>query len=109
MWDDKCESTFQQLKTCLTLTPILLIPERGLNYSVYCDASLDGLGYVLMQEGKVVAYGSRQLKLHKKNYPTHNLELIAVVLTLKSWRYYLYGERFEVFSDHKSLKYIFTQ
>ena len=76
---------------------------------MYCDASLDGLGCVLMQEGKVVAYGSRQLKPHEKNYPTHDLELAAVVFDLKSWRHYLYGERFEVFSDHKSLKYIFTE
>ena len=66
MWDDKCESAFEQLETCLTSAPILVIPERGLNYSVYCDASLDGLGCVLMQEGKVVAYGSRQLKLHER-------------------------------------------
>ena len=62
-----------------------------------------------MQEGRVIAYGSRQLKIHEKNYPTHDLELAAVVFALKSWRHYLYGERFEVFSDHKSLKYIFTQ
>ena len=62
-----------------------------------------------MQNGRVVAYGSRQLKTHEKNYPTHDLELAAVVFALKSWRHYLYGERFEFFSDHKSLKYIFTQ
>ncbi|MGI4568745.1 Ty3/Gypsy family RNase HI domain-containing protein, partial [Klebsiella pneumoniae] len=66
-------------------------------------------GYVLMELGKVVAYGSRQLKVHERNYPTHDLELGAVVFALKCWRHYLYGEKFEVFSDHKSLKYVFTQ
>lgn len=62
-----------------------------------------------MQNGKVVAYMSRQLKTHEKNYPTHDLELAAVVFALKVWRHYLYGEQFEIFSDHKSLKYLFTQ
>ena len=93
----------------MTSAPILIVPERGVGYTLYCDASRDGLGCVLMQNGRVVAYGSRQLKTHEKNYPTHDLELAAVVFALKSWRHYLYGERFEVFSDHKSLKYIFTQ
>ena len=92
----------------MTSTPILVIPERGLEYVVYYDTSKEGLGCVLMQGGKVVAYGSRQLKPHEQNYPTHDLELAAVVFALKSWRHYLYDERFEVFSDHKSLKYIFT-
>ena len=68
-----------------------------------------GLNSVLMQSGKVVAYGSQKLKNHKQNYPTHDMELAAVVFALKIWRHYLYGEQFEVFSDHKSLKYIFTQ
>ncbi|MCI22527.1 CCHC-type integrase, partial [Trifolium medium] len=68
-----------------------------------------GLGGVLMQRGKVVAYASRKLKTHEKNYPTHDLELAAVVFTLKIWRHYLYGSRFEVFSDHQSLKYLFDQ
>ena len=76
---------------------------------MYCDASKDGLGCVLMQSGKVVAYGSRQLKNHEQNYPAHDIELAAVVFALKIWRHYLYGEQFELFSDHKSLKYIFTQ
>ncbi|MCI20651.1 RNA-directed DNA polymerase (Reverse transcriptase), partial [Trifolium medium] len=62
-----------------------------------------GLGSVLMQKGKVVAYASRQLKIHERNYSTHDLELAAVVFALKVWRHYLYGSRFEVFSDHKSL------
>ena len=76
---------------------------------MYCDSSKDGLGCVLMQSGKVVAYGYRQLKNHEQNYPTHDMELAAVVFALEIWLHYLYGEQFEVFSDHKSLKYIFTQ
>ncbi|KAK1641824.1 hypothetical protein QYE76_059629 [Lolium multiflorum] len=78
-------------------------------FDVYCDASKTGLGCVLMQEGKVVSYLSRQLKQHEQNYPTHDLELAAVVLALKVWRHYLMGNRCEIYSDHKSLKYIFTQ
>ena len=76
--------SFQQLKTQLTSTPILVILERGLEYVVYCDASKEGLGCVLMKGGKVVAYGSRQLKPHEQNYTTHDLELAAVVFALKS-------------------------
>ena len=76
---------------------------------MYCYASRDRLGCVLMQSGRVVAYGSRQQKNHEQNYPTHDLELAAIVFSLKIWCYYLYGEQFKVFSYHKSLKYIFTQ
>ena len=76
---------------------------------MYCDAMKDGLGCILMQPRKVVAYGSRQLKNHEWNYPTHDMEVVTIVFALKIWRHYLYGEQFEVFSDHKSLKYIFTQ
>lgn len=86
-----------------------MIPERGLGYTIYCDASRDGLGCVLMQTDRVVAYGSRQLKIHEQNYPTHDLELAAVIFALKMWRHYLYGEKFDVFSDHKSLKSLFSQ
>ena len=109
MWNETCEKSFQELKVRLTTAPVLIILERGLGYSVYCDASREGLGCVLMQEGKVVAYGSRQLKTHERNFPTHDLELAAVIFALKIWRHYLYSEKFEVFSDHKSLKYLFTQ
>ena len=106
---DLCEKAFQELKRRLTSAPILIVPKQGQRYMVYCDASKDELECVLMQFGRVVAYGSRQLKNHEKNYPTHDLELVAIVFALKIWRHYLYGEHFEVFSDHKSLKYIFTQ
>ena len=75
---------------------------------IYSDASRKGLGCVLMQHGKVVAYASRQLKNYEQNYPTHDLELAAVVFALKIWRHYLYGERCEIYIDHKSLKYIYT-
>ena len=75
---------------------------------MYCDASKDGLGCVLMQSWRVVANGSRQLKNHKQSYPTHDMDLAAIVFALKAWHHYLYGEQYEVFSYHKSLKYIFT-
>ena len=76
---------------------------------MYCDASRVGLGYVLMQNGRVVAYASRQLKKHEQNYPTHDLEMIVMVLALKIWRHYLYGVTCEIYTNHKSLKYIFQQ
>ena len=76
---------------------------------VYCDASERGLGCVLMQNRNMVAYASRQLKPYKMNHLTHDLELATVVFALKIWRHYLYGVRFEVFTDHKSLKYLFNQ
>ena len=108
-WDDRCEGAFQKLKRRLTTSPILIVPNRGQGYIVYCDASRAGLGCVLMQSGRVVAYGSLQFKNHEQNYPTHDMELAVVVFALKIWRHYLYGEKFEVCSDHKSLKYIFMQ
>ena len=108
-WDDLCEKEFKELKMRLTSTPILIVPKQEQRYRVYFDASRDGLGCVLMQSERVVAYGSIQLKNNEHNYPTYDLELMAIVFALKIWRHYLYGEQFEVFSDHKSLKYIFTQ
>ena len=109
VWDDSCERAFQELKRRLTSAPILIVQERGQRYTVYYDASKDGLGCVLKQSGKVMAYGSRKLNNHEQNKPTHDMELAAVVFALNIWHHYLYGEQFEVFSDHKSLKYIFTQ
>ncbi|KAK1608777.1 hypothetical protein QYE76_032450 [Lolium multiflorum] len=108
-WTDKCEESFQKLKARLTTTPILIMPDITKPFDVYCDAYKIGLGCVLMQEGKVISYLSRQLKQHEQNYPTHDLELAAVVLALKVWRHYLMGNRCEIYSGHKSLKYIFTQ
>ena len=109
MWDEACEMSFKRLKECLTTAPVLTLPEGVDEFVIYTDASNQGYGAVLMQNDKVVAYASRQLKVHEKNYPTHDLELGAVVFALKVWRHYLYGAKFEVFTDHKSLKYIFTQ
>ena len=108
-WEDLCEEALQELKGRLTSAPILIVPKQGQRYTVYCDASRDELGCVLMQFGRVVAYGSRQLKNHEQNYPTHDLELVAIVFALKIWHHYLYGEQFEEFLDHKSMKYIFRQ
>nr|KYP50735.1 Retrovirus-related Pol polyprotein from transposon 17.6 [Cajanus cajan] len=109
VWTDACEQSFQELKRRLTTSPVLVLPNTGEHFDVFCDASHQGLGCVLMQGGRVVAYASRQLKTHERNYPTHDLELAAVVFALKSWRHYLYGARFSVYSDHKSLKYLFDQ
>ena len=93
----------------LVEAPILTQPTSGKECTLYSDASSIGLGCVLMQDGKVVAYASRQLKLHEQNYPTHDLELAAVVFALKIWQHYLYGEKCRIFTDHKSLKYLLTQ
>jgi hypothetical protein len=109
VWSDECESSFQTLKEKLTTSPVLAIPETGKDYTVYCDASKNGLGCVLMQDRKVIAYGSRQLRPHEVNYPTHDLELAAIVFTLKGWRHFLYGAKCELSTNHKSLKYFFTQ
>src|SRR3954452_632585 len=108
-WTDKCERSFQELKKRLVTAPVLTIPDVTQSFDVYCDASKLGLGAVLMQNGKVIAYSSRQLRPHEQNYPTHDLELAAVVHALKAWRHYLVGNRCELYTDHKSLKYIFTQ
>ena len=88
---------------------VLTQPTSGRDYTMYNDVSRIGLGCVLMQDGKVVAYASRQLKPHEQNYPTHDLELAVVVFALKIWRHYLYGEKCRIFTDHKSLKYLLTQ
>jgi hypothetical protein len=108
-WSEKCEENFQELKKKFTTAPILAVPETGKDYTVYCDASKNGLGCVLMQDRKVIAYGLRQLKPHEVNYQTHDLELAAVVFALKQWRQFLYGAKYELYTDHKSLKYFFTQ
>ena len=108
-WTDDCSRSFIELKRQLTHAPVLVLPRPGIPYDVYTDASGTGLGCVLMQEGQVIAYASRQLRPHEANYSSHDLELAAVVFALKIWRSYLYGEKVKIFTDHQSLKYIFTQ
>ncbi|KAL0536730.1 hypothetical protein IC582_025690 [Cucumis melo] len=108
VWSKACEDSFQNLKQKLVTAPVLTVPDGSGSFVIYSDASKKGLGCVLMQQGKVVAYASRQLKSHEQNYPTHDLELAAVVFALKIWRHYLYGEKIQIFMDHKSLKYFFT-
>jgi len=108
-WTEKCENSFQELKKKLPTSPILALPDPNGHFVVFCDASKMGLGCVLMQDRNVVAYASRQLRTHEKNYPTLFLILVAIVFALKIWRLYLYGGKFEIFSDHKSLKYLFDQ
>jgi hypothetical protein len=107
-WSPTCEASFQELKKRLTTAPILVMPNMEKLFSIYCDASGQGLERVLMQDGHVVAYASQQLRKHEVHYPTHDLELAAVVHALKIWRHYLMGKRCELYMDHKSLKYIFT-
>ncbi|GJY45558.1 putative reverse transcriptase domain-containing protein [Tanacetum coccineum] len=106
---DKAKTTFQLIKQKLYSPPILALPEGSEDFIVYCDASIKGLGVVLMQREKVIAYASRQLKIHEKNYTTHDLELGAVVFALKIWRHYLYGTKCTMFTDHKSLQHILDQ
>jgi hypothetical protein len=108
-WTLECQESFKTLKKKLTTAPVLILLHVHKSFSVYYDALYTGLGCVLMQEGRVVAYSSRQLKIHERNYPTHDLELEAVVHALKTRRHYLYGQKCDVYTYHKSLKYIFTQ
>ena len=108
-WFDDCERSFQELKERFVTALILTIPSSLGGFVVYNDASRQGLGCVLMQHGRVVAYASRQLKPYERNYPTHDLELDAVIFALKIWRHFLFGETCEIFTDHKSLKYLFSQ
>ncbi|GKC94403.1 putative reverse transcriptase domain-containing protein [Tanacetum coccineum] len=108
-WGEKPKVSFQLLKQKPCSAPILALPEGSENFMVYCDASHKGLGAILMQREKVITYASRQLKVHEKNYTTHDLELGAVVFALKMWRHYLYGTKCVVFTDHKSLQHILDQ
>nr|GFA56992.1 reverse transcriptase domain-containing protein [Tanacetum cinerariifolium] len=108
-WGDKQEAAFPLLKQKLCSAPILALPEGSEDFIVYCDASNKGLGAVLMHREKVISYASHQLKIHEKNYTTHDLELRAVVFALKIWRHYLYGTKCTVFTNHKSLQHILDQ
>ncbi|KAG8485968.1 hypothetical protein CXB51_019316 [Gossypium anomalum] len=100
-WRKECQQSFEELKKLLTEAAVLVQPESGKEFVVYSDASLNGLGCVLMQEGKAMAYASRQLKPHERNYPTHDLELAALVFALKIWRHYLYGEKCRLLKDYE--------
>jgi hypothetical protein len=108
-WSQKCEGAFHALRHHLTTAPVLAQPNNTKSFDVYCDASGTGLGCVLMQENQVIAYASRALRPHEQNYPTHDLELATIVHALKIWRHYLMGAHCNIYTDHKSLKYIFTQ
>ncbi|GKB51131.1 putative nucleotidyltransferase, ribonuclease H [Tanacetum coccineum] len=109
VWGVKQEEAFQTFKNNLCDALILTLPDGVEDFIVYCDASNQGLGCVLMQRGKVIAYASWQLKIHEKNYTTHDLELGAVIFDLKTWRNYLYGTKRVIYTDHKSLQHIFDQ
>ncbi|GJX33150.1 reverse transcriptase domain-containing protein [Tanacetum coccineum] len=109
VWGMEQEEAFQTLKNNLCDAPILTLPNGVEDFKVYCDASNQGLGYVLMQRGKVIAYALRHLKIHEKNYTTHDLELGAVVFALNTWRHYLYGTKSVIYTDHKSLQHILHQ
>jgi hypothetical protein len=108
-WSQKCEDAFHTLRQHLTTAPVLAQPDNTKPFEVCCDASGTGLGCVLMQDNRVIAYASRALRPHERNYPTHDLELAAVVHALKIWIHYLMGAHCNIYTDHKSLKYIFTQ
>ncbi|KAJ9547152.1 hypothetical protein OSB04_019695 [Centaurea solstitialis] len=109
IWGEKQEEAFQLHKHKLCNAPILALPEGTYNFVVYYDASHQGLGCILMQNEKVIAYASRQQKIHEKNYTTHDLELGAVVFARKIWRHYPYGTKCTIFTDHKSLQHIIDQ
>jgi hypothetical protein len=108
-WTPRCEASFQELKKRPTTALVLTMPDMEKPFLIYCDASDQGLGCELMQYDHVVVYVSRQLRKHEEKYSIHDLELAAIVHALKIWRHYIIGKRCEVYSDHKSLKYIFTQ
>jgi hypothetical protein len=107
-WTHACQESFNQLKFKLMSPPVLAMPDLQKGFDIYCDACRLGLGCVLMQEGHVIAYASRQLWKHELNYPTHDLKLAAVVHALKIWRHYIMGTKCQVYNNHKSLKYIFA-
>jgi hypothetical protein len=108
-WTQACQDSLNQLKFKLMSPPVLVMADLQKGFDIYCDASRLGLRCVLMQEGHVTAYASHQLRKHDLNYPTHDLELAVVVHALKIWRHYIMGTKCQIYTDHKSLKYIFTQ
>jgi hypothetical protein len=108
-WSEACFEAFKHLKKLLTTSPVLAQPDSTKPFDVYCYASGTGLGGVLIQEGRVVLYSSRQLRRHKGHYSTHDVELAAVVMALRTWRHYLHGNVVHIYMNHKSLKFISTQ
>jgi hypothetical protein len=108
-WTQDCQDSFEEVKKRLTTVLDLVLPDLSKKFDIYCDVSRRGLGCVMMQDGQVVFYASRQLRKHEEKYPTHDLELAAVVHALKIWRHYLNSHRCEIYNEDKSLKYIFTQ
>ncbi|KAH0652759.1 hypothetical protein KY289_030437 [Solanum tuberosum] len=109
VWSENCEKSYQDFKDRLTSASVLTLPEGTNGFVVYCDTFRVVLGCVLMQHVKVYAYASKQLTVHEENYPTHDLELAAVVFAFKIWRHYLYGVHVDFFTEHKCLQYLFTQ
>jgi hypothetical protein len=107
VWSDACDEAFKYLKKLLTTSPVLAQPDTTKPFDVYCDTFGTSLGGVLVQEGQVISYSSRQLRRHEEHYPTHNLELAAVVMALRMRRHYVLGNVLHIYTDHKSLKYIF--
>ena len=108
-WSKAYGRNFQIVKYRLTTAPLLTLSEGSKGFMVYCDAYQVGLVCVLMQHGKAITYASRQLKVHEKNYPTHDLKLAVEMFALKIWRHYLYGVHVDVYTNHNSLQYVFTQ
>jgi hypothetical protein len=108
-WNPQCEDAFLTLKKLFTTAHVLIQPDIDKPFAMYCDASGTGIRGVLMQDGRATAYASRQLQRHEEHYPTHDLELLAVVHALKVWRHYLLGNMVHIYTDHKSLKNLFTQ
>jgi hypothetical protein len=109
LWSEACDEAFKHLKRLLTTSPVLAQPDTTKLFDVYYDAFGTGLRGVLIQKGQVISYPSRQLRRHEEHYPTHDLELAVVVMTLRTWRHYLLGNAVHIYMNHKSLKYIFTQ
>jgi hypothetical protein len=109
VWSKACNEAFKHLKKLLTTSPMLAQPDTTKPFNVYCDASGIGLGGVLIQGGRVISYSLRQLSRHEEHYPTHDLELATVVMALRTWHHYLLENVVHIYTDHKSLKYIFTQ
>jgi hypothetical protein len=109
VWIADCDEAFLTLKKLLTTSPVLAQSDIAKSFNIYCDASGTGLGSVLMQEGRVISYSSRQLKCHEEHYSTHDLELAAMVMALRTWRHHMLRNVVHIYTYHKSLKYIFIQ